>query len=103
MMNTREMHWLRIDRYYSTNWAKDVDDAKEQAVEQGTSIKDMYLDLENPETENPEVVFQPIMCQHCNHAPCENVCPVLATNHSTDGLNMTVSYTHLTLPTSYAV
>ncbi len=88
VMNTREMHWLRIDRYYSTNWAKDVDDAKEQAVEQGTSIKDMYLDLENPETENPEVVFQPIMCQHCNHAPCENVCPVLATNHSTDGLNM---------------
>jgi molybdopterin-containing oxidoreductase family iron-sulfur binding subunit len=36
---------------------------------------------------NPRVAYQPIMCQHCNHAPCETVCPVLATTHSTEGLN----------------
>ncbi|TAE70157.1 MAG: 4Fe-4S dicluster domain-containing protein, partial [Bacteroidetes bacterium] len=52
-----EMHWLRIDRYYSGS------------------------------LENPKVVFQPLMCQHCDNAPCENVCPVAATNHSSEGIN----------------
>src|ERR1700694_6097395 len=37
--------------------------------------------------DNPNVVFQPLMCQHCDNAPCENVCPVAATNHSSEGLN----------------
>jgi len=87
VMNTREMHWLRIDRYYSTNWPSEVAEAREKASEKGVGIKDMYMDMENPAVENPKVVFQPIMCQHCNHAPCETVCPVLATNHSSDGLN----------------
>jgi len=87
VMNTREMHWLRIDRYYSTEWSAEVSKAKEKADEKGEGLVAMYLDMENPSVVNPKVVFQPIMCQHCNHAPCETVCPVLATNHSTEGLN----------------
>jgi len=53
----RIMHWMRIDRYYSAD------------------------------PENPEVHHMPVMCQHCDNAPCENVCPVAATNHSDEGLN----------------
>jgi MoCo/4Fe-4S cofactor protein with predicted Tat translocation signal len=67
----REMHWIRIDRYYSS-------------VGQGEDAS--YKDLEIA-AENPEVTFMPMMCQHCNNAPCETVCPVLATTHSTEGLN----------------
>ncbi len=71
----REMHWLRIDRYYS------FDDAQNGSVtEEGKIAK-----LDN--LENVTVVHQPMLCQHCDHAPCETVCPVLATVHSSDGLN----------------
>jgi molybdopterin-containing oxidoreductase family iron-sulfur binding subunit len=52
-----DMHWLRIDRYFTGD------------------------------PQNPDVVFQPMLCQHCDNAPCENVCPVSATNHSSEGLN----------------
>jgi molybdopterin-containing oxidoreductase family iron-sulfur binding subunit len=52
-----EMTWMRIDRYF-------------------------YGDIENP-----KVVYQPMMCQHCDNAPCENVCPVAATTHSMEGIN----------------
>ncbi len=69
VINRREMHWLRIDRYYSSD--AEVGD---------------YVGLEKA-SENPEVVFQPMMCQHCNNAPCETVCPVAATTHSSEGLN----------------
>lgn len=78
---TREMHWLRIDRYYTSDMNFD------KAEEQGLGSKQKYLDMETP-SNNPKVTFQPLMCQHCNHAPCENVCPVLATSHSSEGLNM---------------
>ena len=78
----REMHWLRIDRYYSS------DVTKHSAQAEGLlATRQMYLDMETPSA-NPQVTFQPMMCQHCNHAPCETVCPVLATSHSTEGLNM---------------
>ncbi len=70
VINRREMHWLRIDRYYSSS-AEDISN---------------YEQLEHA-AENPEVVFQPMLCQHCNNAPCETVCPVAATTHSTEGLN----------------
>lgn len=73
VINRREMHWLRIDRYYSSD-ATDISD---------------YEALEHA-AENPEVVFQPMLCQHCNNAPCETVCPVAATTHSTEGLNQMV-------------
>ena len=82
VIRTREMHWLRIDRYYSSDLKN-----KEEAEEKKIGLIEAYLEMENPTALNPKVVFQPIMCQHCNHAPCETVCPVLATNHSSEGLN----------------
>ncbi|UOQ52815.1 TAT-variant-translocated molybdopterin oxidoreductase [Hymenobacter cellulosivorans] len=78
VINRREMHWLRIDRYYSS------DASKEDFAEKGKL--DTYKAMEDP-SENPSVIFQPMLCQHCNHAPCETVCPVLATTHSSEGLN----------------
>ncbi len=77
---SREMHWMRIDRYYSS------DMTREAAREQGLGKRDMWGAMEKP-GETPRVLFMPVMCQHCNHAPCETVCPVAATTHSNEGLN----------------
>lgn len=60
VLRYHDMHWLRIDRYFVSG--------------------------ENPD-DLKGVVFQPMMCQHCDNAPCENVCPVAATNHSMEGIN----------------
>jgi Fe-S-cluster-containing dehydrogenase component len=72
VINRREMHWIRIDRYYSS---------------EGDGLEERDFDKLAQVVENPKVVFQPMMCQHCNNAPCETVCPVAATTHSTEGLN----------------
>ncbi|WP_045687820.1 TAT-variant-translocated molybdopterin oxidoreductase [Hymenobacter sp. AT01-02] len=78
VINRREMHWLRIDRYYSSDAHKTDFETKGKL--------DTYEAMEHP-SDNPKVIFQPMLCQHCNHAPCETVCPVLATTHSSEGLN----------------
>ena len=60
VIKNHEMHWIRIDRYFSGSPA---------------------------DPDSIQTIFQPMLCQHCDNAPCENVCPVSATNHSTEGLN----------------
>ena len=93
----RDMHWLRIDRYYSSGIEekyKEVynEEPTSQSIREfakdslGLGDAAMYKVLEE-EAENPSVTFQPMMCQHCNHAPCETVCPVGATTHGRQGQN----------------
>ncbi|PKP13855.1 MAG: quinol:cytochrome C oxidoreductase [Bacteroidetes bacterium HGW-Bacteroidetes-3] len=78
---SRDMHWLRIDRYYTSDMTNEK--AKEEDIF-GTG--EMFNTMTIP-SENPKVAFQPVMCQHCNHAPCETVCPVAATSHGRQGQN----------------
>ncbi len=75
----REMHWIRIDRYY----------ASDEEATPGTrkSEEDFSFGKAEIPAENPKVIHMPMMCHHCNHAPCETVCPVAATTHSNEGLN----------------
>ncbi|GAA4098298.1 TAT-variant-translocated molybdopterin oxidoreductase [Mucilaginibacter panaciglaebae] len=70
----REMHWIRIDRYYTFN-------------EDGKGVTEEHEIDKLKDISNVSVVHQPMLCQHCDHAPCETVCPVLATVHSSEGLN----------------
>ena len=97
---SRDMYWLRIDRYYSTNVPAEMDKNKdsklsqEEAVAANLDVPGMYghafdkdSGILNHPADNPDVIFQPVMCQHCNHAPCETVCPVAATSHGKQGQN----------------
>ncbi len=89
MRKSRDMHWLRIDRYYSSEATFEQDDIKKDNLDglwgDNGSLKG-FRQMEDPSV-NPQVAFQPVMCQHCNHAPCETVCPVAATAHSRQGQN----------------
>jgi MoCo/4Fe-4S cofactor protein with predicted Tat translocation signal len=98
----REMHWMRIDRYYTFVNEKNTDYkaglflerdfegkniTKEKGLEAIDEIEAKNKNSQYDHWENVKVVHQPMMCQHCGQAPCETVCPVLATTHSTEGLN----------------
>ncbi|ADV49355.1 quinol:cytochrome c oxidoreductase iron-sulfur protein precursor [Cellulophaga algicola DSM 14237] len=86
---SRDMHWLRIDRYYSSEDTFEGDNVKKDEFDGLTGDKGSlggFGELEDPSA-NPQVAFQPVMCQHCNHAPCETVCPVAATSHGRQGQN----------------
>ena len=80
------MHWIRIDRYYSS---EDTIQEDVKVAEEARGFREYKSKLNALEkaAENPQVVFQPISCMHCNHAPCETVCPVAATSHGRQGQN----------------
>ncbi|KAF2508050.1 TAT-variant-translocated molybdopterin oxidoreductase [Flavobacterium zhairuonense] len=83
---SRDMHWLRIDRYYSSESTFEGDNKRKEGIAGLSSSLSTFNEMEKA-GENPQVAFQPVMCQHCNHAPCETVCPVAATSHGREGQN----------------
>jgi MoCo/4Fe-4S cofactor protein with predicted Tat translocation signal len=83
---SRDMHWLRIDRYYSSESTFEGDNERKDNIAGLSSSLSTFNEMEKA-GDNPQVSFQPVMCQHCNHAPCETVCPVAATSHGRQGQN----------------
>lgn len=76
----REMHWIRIDRYYSGGY-EESDDIRDDTASDQSQQYAKWID-------DPQMVTQPMLCQHCENAPCESVCPVNATVHDDEGLNV---------------
>jgi molybdopterin-containing oxidoreductase family iron-sulfur binding subunit len=83
---SRDMHWLRIDRYYSSASTFEGDNETKEAISGIGDSLNTFGEMEQAAA-NPQVAFQPVMCQHCNHAPCETVCPVAASSHGRQGQN----------------
>ncbi len=82
VMRGREMHWIRMDRYFTS--PNDHKTVAEQGIDfeaNGTPGRRKVDD------DNIEMINQPVACQQCESAPCETVCPVNATTHTSDGLN----------------
>jgi molybdopterin-containing oxidoreductase family iron-sulfur binding subunit len=77
ILDGREMSWIRIDRYY---------DAPKKDGQWDAEVWDGPLEV----VEEPQTLFEPMLCQHCENAPCETVCPFVATMHSADGLNQQI-------------
>ena len=89
----REMHWLRMDRYFTPNVRDEDAIAAGDATGPGDDAFGPYgaQDVTDPGAwANPAVASQPLMCVHCENAPCEQVCPVAATVHSDEGINTMV-------------
>ena len=77
----REMHWIRIDRYYTGRDHVPLESIQKSTAGDDVQYSEDWID-------DPQVVNQPMMCQHCESAPCEMVCPVNATVHDEEGLNV---------------
>jgi len=82
-----EMAWMRIDRYYSFS-GKNGEPVTKETHSSATMMANEYSNV--GDWEDVEVLYQPMLCQHCENAPCENVCPVAATNHSSEGINQMI-------------